>query len=141
MYQELVRECQRLSVDLEEFHCQFPPMERTQRRHPLTSAVVKPSSTAARPGMLPAPRYSPDPMRLLPPPADKRDTPGLRTSPAPVADLSKATCFHYGEVGHFVSSCKNPRKSPGINEIEHEYEALGDDEANDEADTDSESEN
>jgi|SRR6266487_2183455 len=103
--------------------------------------MVKPSSTAARPGMLPALRYSPDPMRLLPLLADKQDTPGLRTSLVPVVDLSKATYFYYREVGHFISSCKNPRKSPGINEIEYKYKASGDDEVNDEADVDSELEN
>jgi len=91
--------------------------------------------------MLPAPRYSPDPIWLLLLLADKQDTPGLQTSLAPVVDPSKATYFHYREVRHFVSSYKNPWKSPRINEIKYEYEALGDDKANNKADIDSEPEN
>jgi hypothetical protein len=44
-------------------------------------------------------------------------------------------------VGHFASSCSNPRKTPRIHEIEQDTEASGgDDEANDEDDSD-ESEN
>lgn len=141
-YPGLVRECQRLSVDLEEFHRQFPPVAQSPRQR--TIAVARTSGSALRlpAGMLPAPKRFSGPFRALPAP-DKQDstTPGPRSSPTP-ADPSKATCFNCGEVGHFASSCPNPRTSPRINEIEQEdVETLSDRVNNDEADADSESEN
>jgi hypothetical protein len=143
-YQDLVRECQRLSVDLEELHRQFPPTASGQRYRPSTLKVATATgSTPPRPrqGLLPAPRYSTAAFKTLPP-SDKQHsaTPGPRDSPARETDPNKATCFNCGEVGHFSSSCLNPRKTPRIQEIEQD-EPSGDDEANDEADDSDESEN
>jgi hypothetical protein len=142
-YQELVRECQRLSVDLEELYRQFPPVAQTQRRRPETT-VARPirsrgSSQQLAPGLLPAPRHSSRPLLLD---TDrKRDsaTPGPRASTVPATDPAKATCFNCGEVGHYSNSCPNPRTTPRINEIEEDIEA-SDDEGSGEDDTD-ESEN
>jgi hypothetical protein len=144
-YQDLVRECQRLSVDLEEFYRQFPPTASSQRDRTRTiKAAATSGSTPPRPrqGLLPAPRNLGAAFKALPPSADKRDSasPSLRDSPARETDPSKATCFNCGEVGHFSSSCLNPRKTPRIQEIEQD-EPSGDDEANDEADDSDESEN
>jgi Zinc knuckle len=146
-YQDLVRECQRLSVDLEEFDRRFPPTASSQRYRPSTLKVAAGSgSTPPRPrqGLLPAPRYSTAAFKTLPP-SDKRDsaTPGPRDSPARETDPTKATCFNCREVGHFMSSCPNPRNTPRIHEIKQDAEFFsGDDKANDEADPDdSESEN
>jgi hypothetical protein len=142
-YQDLVRECQRLSVDLEEFHRQFPPTAPSQRYR--TSAIKTAAASGSsvpprlRQGLLPSSRHSGAAFKTLPPSADKRDsaTPGLRDSPARETDPLKATCFNCSEVGHFASSCPNPRKTPRINEIEQDTEASsGDDEATDEDDSD-----
>lgn len=139
-YQALVRECQRLSVDLEEFHRQFPPTAQSQRYRPSAIKAAKASDSTPRfpPGLLPAPRRSLGPFRALPLP-DKRDsaTPGPRASPARETDPTTASCFNCGEVGHFASSCSSPRKTPRIHEIEQDTEvSIGDDEANDEDDAD-----
>ena len=66
-------------------------------------------------------------------------TPGLRTSPAP--DQSKVTCFNCNEVGHYAGSCLNPHQILRINEIGQDDHEVSGDEAHDEADSDSESEN
>jgi hypothetical protein len=141
-YRELVRECQRLSVDLEEFHRLFPPLALTRRRTEAPSPRASRDDTAplarpaTRPGLLPAPRFPPAPLRALPAPAEKRDSasPAPRTSPAP--DSSKATCFNCGEVGHFASSCPNPRRTPRLHEIDtyKDAGASGDDEASSDKD-------
>jgi hypothetical protein len=139
-YQALVRECQRISVSLEEFHRQFPPTTSNQRTRPAKVATGDSTTPRPRQGLLPAPRYSAATFKALPP-ADKRDsaTPGQRDSPARETDPSKATCFNCGEVGHFSSSCPNPRKTPRIQEIGQDE--ASDDEATDEADDSDESEN
>jgi hypothetical protein len=135
-YQELARECQRLAVDLEEFHRQFPPVAQVQRRR-ITTDIAKTSGSALPlpPRILPVLRRSPGPFRALPV-ADRQDATNATTL-AP--DQSKATCFNCSKTGHFASSCPNPRVTPRIHEIEQEN-ASGD-EANDEDDADSESEN
>jgi hypothetical protein len=134
-YQGLVRECQRLSIDLQEFHRQFPPAPARQTR---SNALPAPK---LRQGLLPAPKAyrtsSPAPQRITPGPATGRNsTSSPARSPAP--DRSQSTCFKCGEVGHFASSCPDSRATPRIQEIEQEN-ASGD-EAQDEADAD-ESEN
>lgn len=140
-YRELVRECQRLSVDLKEHYRQFPPVALAQRRRPeMTAARPRVSSRQLAPGLLPAPGRTPHPLLLD---SDrKRDsiTPGPRNSIPPAADPTKATCFTCGEVGHYSKACPNPRATPRIQEIEPDMEASGD-EANDENETESESEN
>jgi hypothetical protein len=140
-YQDLVRECQRLSVDLEEFYRQFPPTTSSQRDRTRTIKAAATSGSIPprqRQRLLPAPWRSGVPFRTPPPSADKRDsaTLGPRESPAQETDPSKATCFNCSEVGHFASSCPNPRKTPRIHEIEQDTEASGDDDANDEDDLD-----
>ncbi len=95
----------------------------------------------ARLGILPTLRYLLDPIRLLPLLVDKQDTPSLQTSLTPVVDLLKVTYFHYREVRHFVSLCKNPQKSPRINKIKYKYKALGNNKANNKANVDSKLEN
>jgi hypothetical protein len=148
-YPGLVLACQRINVRILEYRRQFPGQEPTtgQRYRPSTiKAAVAGDSAPPRPrqGLLPAPKYSAATFRPAPSP-DKRDsaTPGPRDSPARETDPTKATCFNCGEVGHFQSSCTNPRSTPRIHEIRQDAEFFsGDDEANDEADPgDSESEN
>jgi hypothetical protein len=133
-YQELVHECQRLSIDLQEFYRQFPSAPARQAR---PNAVSAPR----RQGLLSAPKayraFSPALQRATPGPATGRDsTASPARSPAP--DHSQSTCFKCGEKGHFASSCLNSQATPRIQEIEQE-EASGN-EAQDEADAD-ESEN
>jgi hypothetical protein len=71
-----------------------------------------------------------------------RHTPGPRASPAPAKDPSMATCFNCGEVGHFSSSCTNPRTTPRINEIEQgSYEASGDEATDEDLNDSTDSEN
>ena len=130
-------------MDLEEFYCQFPLISQDRRWQ---TPIIKPSPL--RPRLLPAPRYTP-PIAL--PSTEKRDSASLshryslgpRQASVLATNPSKATCFNYGEVGHFAGSCPNPRTTPRINEIEQENgEASADDEANnDKDDADSESEN
>jgi hypothetical protein len=108
--------------------------------------MIKPSLLRLR--LLPALRYTP---LIALPLTEKRNSAslGYRYSLGPrqasvlATDPSKATCFNYGEVGHFAGSCLNPRTTLKINEIEQKNEeAFVDDEANnDEDDADSESEN
>jgi hypothetical protein len=141
-YQGLVRECQRLSVDLEEHYRRFPLVAQSRRYRTDTTrtvrAVEQPPQRPQR--LLPAPRHFHSSSRE-PPSADKRElTPGPRGSPPKDTDPSKVTCFNCSEVGHFASSCPNPRRTPRIHEIEQETGASGDDERTDEDDTD-ESEN
>jgi Zinc knuckle len=75
---------------------------------------------------------------LQPPTAGNQDsaTPP-RSSLMPTSDPSKATCFNCGEVGHFASSCLNPRTTPKIHEIDQDPNTSGD-EVHDEADSESE---
>ena len=101
-----------------------------------------------RPRLLLALKYTP-PIAL--PLTEKRDfallsyrySLGPRQASVLATDLSKATCFNYGEVGHFAGSCPHPCTTPKINEIKQENgEAFANDKANnDEDDADSESEN
>jgi hypothetical protein len=142
IYQELVRECQRLSVDLEELYRQFPPVAQTQRRHPETTIdkPVRPIGSSQQParGLLPAPRQA-----LLLDTDRKRDsvTPGPRISMPPTANPNKGTCFNCGKVGHYSKACPDTRTTPRINEIEQDIEASGDEANDDEDDAESESEN
>jgi hypothetical protein len=144
-YSELVRACQRINVRLLEHHQRFPRQEPTHsqryRTNTTRAAVTREATPRPRQGLLPAPRYPTTTFKALPS-SDKRDsaTPGPRDSPARETDPTKATCFNCSEVGHFASSCPNPRKTPRIHEIEQDTEVSGDDERNDEEDTD-ESEN
>src|SRR4051812_46757163 len=95
--------------------------------------MLKPSGLLARLGILPALRYLLAPMSALPLLVEKRDSPSLRTSLAPTAELLKATCFSCGEVRHFSSLYLKSRKSPRINKIKHEYiKALVNDKATNE---------
>jgi Zinc knuckle len=135
-----VRECQRLSIDIEQFHRRFPPVLSNQRRRIPTDPVKAPGVVSfRRPGLLPAPKPSIEPFHPQPY-TNKRDsiTPGPRATPAP-ADPAKSTCFNCGETGHFANACPNPRSTPRINEIEQEdNETLGDNKATKEDETESE---
>lgn len=140
-----MRECQRLSVDLEEFHRQFPTVaSKTSRQADVkaASAIKVNSSATARQlpsGVLPAPRFgSPAPPKALTSPDQRRDSASPRPSPPP-PDPAKATCFRCGKAGHFARACPDPRASPRILEIEQEDVTLGDDEADDESEATNES--
>ena len=139
-YQALVRECQRLSVDLEQFHRRFPSVPSSQRRRITTEPVKNRGAVSfSRPGLLPVPKPTIGPFHPQPY-TGRRDstTPGPRTTPTP-ADPDKGTCFTCGEPGHFANACPNPRSTPRINEIEQDNnETLGDNEATEEDETDSE---
>jgi hypothetical protein len=125
-YQELVQECQRLSVNLKEFYRQFPSVAQVPCRRITLVALATTSGLALlrSSGILPMPRRSPGYFRALPI-ADQQDAtnatsatnPGLRSSTTPAPDQSKVTCFNYGKAGHFASSCLNPRTTPRIHEI------------------------
>jgi hypothetical protein len=139
-YQSLVRECQRLSVDIEQFHRRFPPVLSNQRRRiPIDPVKVPGVVTFRRPGLLPALKPSLGPFHPRPY-TNKRDslTPAPQTTPTPT-DLAESACFNCGRTGHFAKACPNPRSTPRINEIrEDNNETLGDDEATEEEETESE---
>jgi hypothetical protein len=140
-YSLLVRECQRINVRLLEYRRRFPKSEPPQRPRPSSTTAPKATGIVWVPSSgTPAHGFRRSPGVLQgPPPLNKRDskTPGPRPSPGPETDpTSKGPCFSCGEVGHFASSCLNPRTTPKINEIGQE-EASGE-EASDEADSDRE---
>jgi hypothetical protein len=137
-YEKLVRECQRLSVDLEEFHRQFPTVTSKASRQ----STIKTSGLAATrqlpSGVLPSPRFgSPAPPRASPFPDQRRDS--ASPKPSPPSDPAKATCFRCGKEGHLAKACPDPRSSPRILEIEQEDVTPGNDEADDKSEATSES--
>jgi hypothetical protein len=139
-YSQLVRECQRINVRLIEYRRRFPPVLLSQRRRLPADPVKTPGVISfRRPRLLPAPKPSAGPFHPQPYTGNRDSlTPGPRTTPAP-ADLAESTCFNCSETGHFAKTCPNPRSTPRINEIrEEDNETLGDDEATEEEETESE---
>jgi hypothetical protein len=135
-YSELVRECQRINVRLLEHRRRFPrqPPREPRERHTGSRRLHQDRSSEPRQrGLLSTP---PRDFRALPAP-EQRDPRSSTPRASPAKDPSTATCFNCGEVGHFSSSCLNPRTTPRINEIgQDSYEASGD-EATDEDPNDS----
>jgi hypothetical protein len=126
IYQGLVRECQKLSIDLKEFYRQFPVIiTYSQRRRDIIPARANNSFLPPLTGLFILRRPS-GLLQLLV--VGKRDsaTPRPRLSLAlaqgpaqsPASDPFTSTCFKYDEIKHFASSCSNSRITPRIHEIE-----------------------
>ena len=139
-YHDLVRECQRLSVNLELLYRKFPPVTQSQRRR-LTTDMVRPRGipTALQPGLRPTARLS-NSLFYPRPYIGRKDSMilGLQTTPTPI-DPSKGTCFNCSKTGHFTDSCLNSYSILRINKIKQEgNKTLSDNKATKEDNIDSE---
>jgi hypothetical protein len=104
-------------------HCYY--FLRQEIRRQIDAQLPAASSNLGNLQLLPGILRRPNsPLQTLLAPG-KRDstTPGPRQLPAPVSDLSKATCFNYSKVGHFANSCPELQTSLRIYEISQDTEA------------------
>jgi hypothetical protein len=140
-YPEVVKECQRIAMELKQYHRSYPTnlkAARVQKATPKATPPARPSGPSfgsvhrVRPGIL-VDRSTPQPDR------QRSNTPRPRFEQK---DKDDGNCFGCGEPGHLVKDCPNKTKINGIaTDLPQEEEAADSEITSDEDDQDQSAEN